>query len=215
MQNRKFLKSQAPFRLLILATFAAVLLCPVPARATAILSLQSVIANSPSAGNEFDVVLTNTGPTSITLGAFLFELTTSDTNITFTSATTATILFAYVFSGHSLFGPTISTSGPGQLIDASDNFDTPGAGAVIGAGISVGLGHILFDVAPGDTAGPKTVNFTAFPSTALSDNLGNNITFTATPGTITIASSSVPEPSTLMMAMLGFPVLAWARKRLR
>jgi hypothetical protein len=124
-------------------------------------------------------------------------------------------LFAYVFSGHSLFGPTISTSGPGQLIDASDKFDTPGSGAVIGAGISVGLGNILFDVAPGDTAGPKTVNFTAFPSTALSDNLGNNITFTSSPGTITIASSAVPEPSSLLLTLLGFPALVLARKRLR
>jgi hypothetical protein len=70
MQHRKSLKlSQAPFRFLTLATFAGVLLYPTPARATAILSIQSVIANSPSAGNEFDVVLTNTGSTSITFGA--------------------------------------------------------------------------------------------------------------------------------------------------
>jgi hypothetical protein len=215
MQNRKFLRPERTFRFLILATFAAVLLCPAPARATAILSIQSVIASSPSAGNEFDVMLTNTGPSSITLGAFLFELTTTDANITFTSVTTATILFAYVFSGHSLFGPTISTSGPGQTIDASDFFDTPNGGAVIGSGISVGLGHVFFDIAGGDTPGPKTVDFTAFPATALSDNLGNNITFNSSPGTITVLSSAVPEPSTMMLALLGFPALLLARKRLR
>src|SRR5882672_4077098 len=101
MQNRKFLNARAPFPFLILATLAAVLLCPAPSRAAAILTLQSVIASSPSAGNAFDVVLTNTGPGSITLGGFSFELTTADANITFTSATTGTTLFAYVFSGHS------------------------------------------------------------------------------------------------------------------
>jgi hypothetical protein len=213
MENRKLLNAQAPLRFVILAT--AVLLCPTPARATAILSIQSVIASSPSGGNEFDVVLTNTGPSSITVGGFGFELTTSDANITFTSATISTILFAYVFSGHSLFGPTISTSAPGQTIDASDFFDTANMGAVIGSGMSVGLGHVFFDVAGGDTPGPKPVDFTAFPVTNLSDNLGNNITFNSSPGTITIASSAVPEPSSLLLTLLGFPVLAWAGKRLR
>ncbi len=215
MQNRKFANARAQCRFLILVAFAAVLLYPAPARAAAILSIQSVIASSPSAGNAFDVVLTNTGPSSITLGAFSFELTTADANITFTSATTGTILFAYVFSGHSLFGPTISTSAPGQTIDASDNFDTPIMGAAIGAGISVGLGRVFFDVAPGDSAGAKAVNFTAFPGTTLSDNLGGNITFNSSPGTITVVSSAVPEPSTLMLALLGFPVMVLARKRLR
>jgi hypothetical protein len=67
----------------------------------------------------FDVLLTNTGPSSQNIAAFNFELTTVDTNITFTDVTTSTTTAAYIFSD-SLFGPDITTFTSAQSVEAGD-----------------------------------------------------------------------------------------------
>lgn len=212
MHNRKFPNVRAPFRFLIPAALAVALLCPALAEASIIISIQNVNANSPSSGNAFDVLLTNTGAGSVALGAFSFELTTADADITFFSATTATTLAPYVFGSNSLFGPIISTSAPGQTMDASDIFSTPNSGTTLSAGASVGLGHVFFDVAAGGAAGAKAVNITAFPFTSLSDPSGANIPVdTASAGTITILSAATPEPSTLALMLVALSMLGAAR----
>ncbi len=193
-----------------LVLFAA----PPLARASLIISVQSVGANSPSSADALDIRLSNTGPGSVTLGSFSFGVSVTDPAITFTSATIATVMAPYVFAGQSLFGPTISTSVPGQTLDASDATFTF---ATIAGGTTVGLGHVFFSVAAGDTAGPKAVALAAFPTTELLDVNGSPMPFQNLNGTITITatSSSVPQPSTILLVLTGITSLTLARRHRR
>ena len=203
---------RAPFRRLFIIVPVVGLLISAPAEASLIISVGNVFSSSPSSGNTLEVDLTNTGPASITLAGFSFEIDVTDPHITFTSATIATAA-AYVFAGSSLFGPIISTSVPGQTLDASDLWAGLG-GATIGAGATVGLGHVFFDVSAGDVSGLVTVMLSPFPFTSLSDPEGNNISITTlASGSITIAASPVPEPSALILALLGLAALAPFRRR--
>jgi hypothetical protein len=182
-------------------------------QASPIMIAGTTMANAGSAGNAFDFTLFNSGPSPITLGAFSLEISVADPHVSFTSATTATSL-PYVFAGDSLFGPVISTSGPGQVLDASDACDLC-AGGTVAAGATVGLAHMFFDVLAGAPAGPLTVSIAAFPFTSLSDSLGNDLAATLQDGTITINSNGnpIPEPSTL--ALLALAMLFLVRKRFR
>jgi hypothetical protein len=145
-----------------------------PVQATLIIDGGTTTANAGSTGNVFDITLINSGPGSITLGAFSLEFSVAGGNVTFTSATTAT-LQPYVFAGHSLFGPDISASSPGTTFDASDLYDIPLAGATIAAGATAGLAHVFFDVLAGAPAGPLTISFAGFAATSLSAPDGNSI----------------------------------------
>jgi hypothetical protein len=196
---------------LALVLFAA----PPLARASLIISVQSVGANSPSSADALDITLTNTGPGSVTLGSFSFGISVTDPAITFTSATIATVIASYVFAGQSLLGPTISTSVPGQTLDASDAAAL--TFATIAGGATVGLGHVFFDVAAGDTAGPKAVALAASPTTELLDVNGSPIPFSNLNGTITITttSSGVPQPSTILLVLTGITSLTLARRHRR
>ena len=183
------------------ATVTALLLLSPAVRADGfVFSLQPAItAGAGTTGNSFDVLLTNTGGAPVSLGAFAFGITTSDADITFTGADTSTTA-PYVFAGDSFVdinGFTLYTNSlPGQTVEASD-LSNSGLGAIIGAGATVGVGSILFDVASGATPGSFAVMFEDFPVTSLSDPSGNNIDFTSVPGTITITNSApVPEPAT-------------------
>jgi MYXO-CTERM domain-containing protein len=72
---------------------------------------------------------------------------------------------------------------------------------------------VFFDVSAGDLSGLVAVMLSAFPFTSLSDPNGGNLSIDAlTNGSITIATSSVPEPSALALALLGFAALASIRK---
>src|SRR5438552_826527 len=81
------------------------------ANAALVISAQSTTAAAGSTGNSFDVFLTNTGPSSVTLGGFSFELQVGP-NITITSVNISTSVAPYIFGGHSLFGPVISLDAP-------------------------------------------------------------------------------------------------------
>jgi hypothetical protein len=193
------------------------LLSPGAVRADLIVSAGSKTANAGSTGNSFDVTLTNTGPSSVTIGGFNFELKVTNTAITFTSATTGTSS-PYIFDGLGLFGPTIGT-GSAQTIDASDVYSVIGSGATLGSGVTVGLGHVIFSVAPGAASAVVPVVFTAFPSTSLSDVAGRNVAInTLSSGTITIVGSAVvPEPSPLVLTgfsgLLALVVTKLRRRR--
>jgi hypothetical protein len=214
MRKINFPNIRSRFRRLLMIVPAVTVLISAPVGASLIITAGNVFSNSPSSGNTLEVDLTNTGPASLSLAGFSFETEVTDANITFTSATTATVA-PYVFAGNSLFGPTISTSAPGQTLEVSDFWGGVGA-ATVAAGATVGLGHVFFDTAAGDSSGLVTVTLSPFPATSLSDAAGGNISVDAlTNGSITIAGSPVPEPSAPTLALVGLAALALIRKRFR
>src|SRR5689334_13095918 len=127
-----------------LAALTLALAASPPLWANLILTAGSATAAAPSSGNSFDLTLTNTGPASVTVGGFSIAISVSDSHVSFTSATTATSTAPYIFFGNSLFGPVINTSS-GQTLSASDLFAGVGSGSTLGAGVTVGLAHVLFD----------------------------------------------------------------------
>ena len=178
------------------------------AQATLVVSAESVTASPGSSADSFDVTLQNTGPLSVTIGAFSFALSTSSTHVIFTSATTSTTTAPYIFDGLSFFGPTISTTPPGQSLQASDLFSGVG-GSTLGGGATVGLGHVLFNVDSSAPGGSIPVTLSPFPLTSLSDQNGTNIPVNIlVNGTITVPGGpTVPEPSTLLLSTLGGALL--------
>jgi len=197
------------------AAVTTLMMCGTPARASTLFTSGNALVRPGDVGDSLDVFLTNTGPSAITVGAFSFGISVSAASgVTFTDATVNTVLFSYIFTGSSLFGPDITNpmqTLPGTAITASDL--TTLAGVTVGSGSSVGLGHVFFNVGLGAPIGPLTVTVTAFPTSSLSDALGNNINIdTLVNGTITVAST-VPEPATVGLVGLGLVAVAMARKR--
>jgi len=197
------------FPQLLMMMPAVALLLSTPVGASLLITVGSAVSTSPSSNNTLEVTLTNTGPATLSLAGFSFEIEVTDPHVTFTSATTETGA-AYVFAGNSMFGPTISNSAPGQTLDASDLWGGAG-GAAVAAGATVGLGDVFFDVSAGALSGPMTVMLSPSPATSLSDALGDPIGIdTLTNGSITI--SPVPEPSALTFTLLGLAALTWTRR---
>ncbi len=215
--------SFAEFRYLAVAV-AVLLLAVAPASAGFILTLnvQSTTATAGSTSNDLEITLTNSGSSAVTIAGFSFGIQSSSSNITFTDAQINTTL-PYVFAGNSLFGPDITTSvgnslfgpdiapsAPGLSLTASD-FAAVG-GTSLGSGETVGLAHVSFNVAAGTPNGPVTVSFLSYPTTSLSDDQDNNLSFNAPDGTITVSGSGsavVPEPSSLLLAITALSPAAW------
>jgi hypothetical protein len=184
------------------------------ARAAVFLSVQPATAAAGSSGNAFDVDLINSGPANLTVGGFSFGIATANSNISFTDANTSTT-DPYIFAGNSLFGPDLSGPTSGQSLSASDFYAIPGLGVTLGAGTTVGLGHVLFDVSPSATAGIFPVGFDVFPMTSLSDPSGNNINVDSlVSGEITITGGmAVPEPSSLLLFLAAAILVVGLRLR--
>jgi hypothetical protein len=207
---------------ILIASCAAALLCS-PARANTILSIQplSVSVAAGSMGDAFDVVLTNSGPASISVASFAFEVSVTDTDITFTAADFSTGAFSYIFVGDSfdvINAFTLNTNGPGETLDASD-LTNDGAGITLISGASLALGEVLFNVSPTAAPGTFTVSFTGMPIVSDANNLsnpaGNAIAIdNFSSGSITIGGgSSVPEPSSLLLSFAGMAALVGLRVR--
>ncbi len=201
-----------------LVVLAALGILSLPARADLLFSLESPItAMAGDVGDSFDVLLTNTGSSAVTVADFSFGITTTDTDITFTGATTSTVTEPYIFAGDSFDDdngfPFYTVPPPiGQTLEATDASNS-GLGDAIGAGDTVAVGNIIFDVANGAAPGPAVVTFEAFPTTGLLDPDFNYLSFTANDGSITVTStSSVPEPATIFTtgAALAFGCLGFA-----
>jgi hypothetical protein len=190
---------------------AIVLWGTTPAAASLITAVQTVTVTNGSTGNSLEVSLFNNGA-AVVIDSFSVGLDVAGTDIIFQSATTATAVHPYIFIGNSFFGPVISTSSPGQNLTASDIWGGAGNGVTLGTGVTVALGQVFFDASAGAT-GSYTVSFDPL-ATSLADINGTPITInTETPGSIIIAMSSVPEPSTLILMSLAAAVsLVWARK---
>jgi PEP-CTERM motif len=204
------------------AVCAAILFGSV-ARASTTYSIQppTVAASPGDVGDAFDVVLTNNGPSSILVQSFAFEVSVTDADVTLTGADFSTGAFTYIFAGNSFdqnnFLPLNTTSG--QTLDGSDG-TSDGAGITLTSGQSLALGRVLFDISPTAATGPFTVSFTGTPAVGDSNNLtGPGPSFTPinvdsfSSGTITITSSSVPEPSSLWLVLGGMVAVAVRRTR--
>ena len=139
---------------------AAALFASAPAHANMVLTLISVGAAAGSTGDSFDVTIQNTGTSAQNIASFSLGLSVVDTHITFTGGNESTAL-TYVFNGDSfdtIFAFPYTTLPPpnGQQVEGSD-LSNSGAGTSIAAGATLGLGHILFDVAANTSAGPIAV----------------------------------------------------------
>ena len=198
------IRSATKFRSLLIPCIIGLMLLTATSLASAglIVSVNSVNATPTSTGNAFDVVLTNTSSTSTTIGGFSIGLTTLNPNITFTSVTIDTAL-PYIFAGHSgvinlLMLSSIDTT-VGTSVQASDFYDIGLSGATIGAGQSVGLGHVIFDVGT-ITPIPTVITATLDTNqTTLSDADGNPVTVNS----FVDGAISIPEPSAMALAILG------------
>lgn len=191
--------------ILSMAIFMA---CVLPAHADIVLSAASTTASAGSTGNSFEVDLTNTGSSDMQIGGFVFEITTTNSNVTFTDVTTGTTAYSYIFDANSLFGPDLAASSPGQTFDAADVAATPSSYTTLAAGETLGLGEVFFDLAPG--ASSATVSFN-LGNSSLSDGNGNPISIdSADSGLINVT----PEPASLVLALTGaLTLIAAARRR--
>jgi hypothetical protein len=197
---------------------ACVLLSARPGAAATIISVSNV-TNVPvgSTGNTLEVDLTNTGPSAVEIGAFSFEIAV--TQATFQQADVMTAN-PYIFAGDSLFGPIISTSAPGPVLDASDVFDVIDSGVTLGPGTTVGLGRVFFDVSPSATPGsvlPVLLQGSDI-QTSLADFAGNDVAITTlNDGSITLSSggtAAVPEPSKwALLGMAAATLAGWQWRR--
>ena len=213
MRNRKLLR--LAFRLMMTSSFVMGLFLLAPLRAQAgILTVSLSPLANPGAGstaNSFDVLLTNSSATDVSIAAFFFEVLSSSPDIAFTDATTATGT-AYIFGADSLFGPDIIGAGSTSTdLNASD-LDAAGS-AVLAPGATVALGHVLFDVSANAPTQIVTFSLAGFPGTSFSDELGNDVAVAdllAGRFEIEGAVAQVPEPSTLLLLL---PVLGLALRK--
>jgi hypothetical protein len=227
MENRKERSSMAGRLMRSAYTLAGVLALGAGVSHAAIvqtITIGDAFVTTGGGASSFDVTLTNNFSTTLSLAAFSFAISTTDTHIQFTQANQSTTL-PYVFVGDSfdllsnscaiislIILPCTPPTGD-NLLSASD-LTNDFANVSIAAGATVGLGHVVFNDTAGDSTGPVSVTLTLFPSTSLSDALGNNIAYVGVNGTITVQpGSSVPEPSTLLLGLFAVPALLWARKR--
>jgi len=182
--------------------------------ASVILTFEPVTVTAGTSNDAFDITLTNRDASAIVIGGFSFGLTPENAGVDFLDATTSTGL-PYIFAGDSLFGPDITVSVSGQSIEVSDVFDTPGGGVTILPGTSVGLGHVVFNAAPGSSTVVTPIDFAAYPFTSLSDAMGNDVAFTDVGGAVTIVPAVVATPEPPGFGLCGAIVLLLVARRRR
>jgi hypothetical protein len=202
-------------RILALA-IAMPLLGVSPTRAVAGLVLTVEPSSAPAGGvGSFDVLLSDTGG-SYQIGSFSVELAVAtNSHIEFTAASTNTTMASYIF-GTLQSPPFYFNTFPIQDFTVSDASFTSPYYVTLTTGEVVGLEHVTYSVAAGTAPGPVTVTLADIGTgTSLADAIGNNVTFTASNGTITVTPSGVPEPSSLVLmttALLGTASIAGVRR---
>ncbi len=208
------------YALLLLAMAVTV----IPAKADVTYSIVQVTGtlNPGDTGDLFDVIMTvSNGTTPFSANSFSFEVSTTDTDITFVDATTATTAATYLFAGNSfadtfLGGDIASPVVLPQTLDASD-LTGDFSNMTINPG-TYGLGHVSFNIANNATPGPFTVTFGNAAANVLADSAipPNTVSPALTPQQFTIQTPPMPEPSTLLpLSALMLAVGAVLRRRSR
>lgn len=219
----QYLKSIA----LIAAYVTAGLMVAAPAHASLILNIQSVSYAPGSNGDSLDVTLTNTGTSAVGVASFQFDISTTNTSINFVDATDLTTLagyifpnavsFDYQFTGTTDILPNGANSNSGQNFasDIPSDLDVNGTNISIGAGATVGLGHVIFNIASNATTGPATITFDQANTILDTFNGTTDVPLTITTfnsGTVTVGAAT-PEPAVFGPALLGLACLWIGRKR--
>ena len=212
-------------RILLLALWFALTLGQAHA-GSLVMSIDNV--TGPSAGQgTFDVLLTNTNPaggTSYDVASFSFELSVpASSGVQFTGASTAFVSPAYIFAGTggASIDPTFTLSldsFPNTQFSGSDTeFTYPSI--AVGPGAVFGLGLISYSVSPQAPAGDVPISFVLARS-SVSDPSGAAIAdfqTDSTNGIIHLGVSTIPEPSSFLLATIGIAgvFLAGLCKRLQ
>jgi hypothetical protein len=157
----------------------------------------------------------------VTVGGFAFQISVGlSSALTFTAVDTSTTP-SYIFAGHSTFGPDISNQPPnlpGKTLAAEDNYNVALSGISLAAGSTVGLGDVHFNLSTA-ASGSILITLAAFPLTNFADASGHDITTSVgtvlSNGTVTVGSTTVPEPSSLAMTgtFLAIGLGYWRRRR--
>jgi PEP-CTERM motif len=172
-----------------------------PCRADLVISAPNLTVDPGSSGS-FDVLITSNGGTFY-VAADDIELTLSGlstvsfTNISINTATP----YIYGSSSATLFGsPFIVNLSPND-VEGVDYLFTSGA-QTINAGDTFGLMNVQYTVASNAVAGTSGT-LGIGPDTLLSDATGLTVAVTPQAGSITIGVASVPEPSTVILLLIG------------
>ena len=214
----------------VLLALALCVLGVTPGRADALNIIVQDSTAAPGTTGQFDVILQNDTGAVVNVASFSVDvLLPSAAPVSFTAVDNNTSS-TYIFSGippsttgsFAGFESLFSTAPPHEA--SGDDTAAAPSGQDVNAGASFGLAHVSYVVDAGASAGPIAVTLEISPvilppmtaGTSLADSSGNPIQPPPTlmNGTITIASSAVPEPSALsMLAIAGGIVLAARRLR--
>jgi len=197
---------------------------PITARAGSLVVEVVPVNTNVTAGSagtlELDLLNPSSNTQSFNVAGFQFELQVpGGSGVLFTNATTSTTAESYIFAGNSIANShlggsllisALPPSGTSDLLGA-DTVMTPGSYTTLNPGNSFGLGLISFTVSASAASGIVPVSIIPFdintaPSgTLISDNNGGSIPFSTSDGTITVQAGTtvVPEPSTLMLTIVG------------
>ena len=201
-------------RLFLLLLTSAGLLAPA-ASASVIYSISPIqpVAAPGDVGDSFEVIVSNTGPSAISVAGFTFAVSTTDPDITFTSAITSTTSEPYIFLGDSFDNSTPSALNlsSGMSLKAND-FTPDNAGINIIGGESLALGRVFYNVSSSAVVpGFFTVAFVTDPGM-------NSLSTPAPTSNITIDSLqsqdipiNTPEPAALLLVPGGLLALWWKK----
>ena len=170
------------------------------ARADAIISAPSVIA-LPGSSGDFDILLTNTGSSTVAVGAFTFAISTSSSEVNFTSASTTTTAAPYIFEGNSfdaINGLPLATR-TGQDLTASDIANNA-IQSFLNSATTLSLGKVFYTISPSARFEAVDIAFSS-TATSLSDYLGRPVPATTVNGQITLAPE--PRQTAVVAALLG------------
>jgi hypothetical protein len=197
-----------------------VLLWGPAARADLIFSVNDVPALAGSNGNTaLEVSLTNSGASpSPQIAAFQFQLMVSGASgVTFVDVDTLTANHPYIFGTNTSAPPLSFDAFPNTAFTASDLYTLLSGGVVLGAGETVGLGRVTFDVALSASGGSVPVTIVPNFTDSLFDQNFNAITLPVqfVNGSIKVTPvSPIPEPSSLVLALLGITACLWRAQRM-